>query len=155
MTSPEFPHASAVDSPQAISALPKEKIRMEARRYQGGSLSLKKRKSLPDVWVFRYYAEEGGCRVYKKQIIGTVIEFPKRKDAEKAVTQLRVDINEGAAFAPMNIEQLVAQYKRVELPRLVPSTQEVYTYNLDNHIVSRWGKHSLASIKAIEVGLAS
>ena len=29
MTSAEFPHTLAVDSPQAISALPKEKIRME------------------------------------------------------------------------------------------------------------------------------
>src|SRR6185437_10399089 len=45
----------------------------------------------------------------------------------------------------MNIEQLVAHYKRVELPRLAPSTQEVYTYNLDNFIVP------LASIKPIEV----
>ena len=71
MTSPEFPHVPAVDSPQAISALPKEKIRMEAQRYQGGSLSLKKRKSLPDVWVFRYYAEENGRSVYKRKIIGT------------------------------------------------------------------------------------
>ena len=38
--------------------------------------------------------------MYKKQIVGTVVEFPKRKDAEKAVTQLRVDVNDGAAFAP-------------------------------------------------------
>ena len=38
--------------------------------------------------MFRYYAEEVGRRVYKK-IVGTVIEFPKRKDAEKAVAQLR------------------------------------------------------------------
>ena len=151
MTSAEFPHTLAVDSPQAISAFPKEKIRMEARRYQGGSLSLLKRKSLPDAWVFRYYTEENGRRVYKKQFVGTVIQFPKRKDAEKAVAQLRVDINEGAAFAPINIEQLVAHYKRVELPSLAPSTQEVYTYNLDNHIVSRWGKHFLASIRPIEV----
>jgi len=124
---------------------------MEVHRYQGGSLSLKKRKSLPDVWVFRWYTQEKGRRVYKKQVVGTVIQFPKRKDAEKAVTQLRVDVNEGAEFAPMNIGQLVAHYKRAELPRLAPSTQEVYTYNLDKFIVPRWGQESLASIKPIEV----
>lgn len=151
MTSHSLPSRTAVDSPQAISALPKEKIRMEARRYQGGSLSLKKRKSLPDAWVFRYYVEEGGRRVYKKQFVGTVLQFPKRKDAEKAVAQLRVNINEGASFVPINIKQLVAHYKRVELPNLAPPTQEVYTYNLDNFIVSRWGDHALASIKPIEV----
>jgi len=93
MTSPAFPVAPAVDSSQAISALPKEKLRMEAHRYQGGSLNLVKRKSLPDAWVFRYYAEESDRRVYKKQIVGTVLQFPKRKDAEKAVAQLRVNIN--------------------------------------------------------------
>ena len=76
---------------------------MQAQRYQRGSLSLLKRKSQPDTWVFRYYAEERGHRTYKKKIVGTVTELPKRKDAEKAVMQLRVDVNEGAAFAPVNL----------------------------------------------------
>lgn len=69
-----------LDSTTAISAHAKEKIRMQAQRYQRGSLSIMKRKSLPDAWVFRYYAEEGGHRTYKKKIVGTVIQFPKRKD---------------------------------------------------------------------------
>jgi hypothetical protein len=141
----------AVHSAQAIGVLSKENIRMKAQRYQRGSLSLKKRKSLPDIWVFRYYTEEHGHRAYKAQPIGTVIQFPKRKDAEKAVSQLRVDVNDGAAFAPMNVEQLVAHYKRVELPRLAPSTQEVYGDNLDNHVLPRWGQAPLSSIKPIEV----
>lgn len=112
----QFPRPAEVDSTEAISARAKEKIRMQATRYQRGSLSLVKRKSQPDVWVFRYYAEEDGRRAYKKKIVGTVVEFPKRKDAEKAVSQFRVDVNEGAAFAPMNLEQLVAHYQNVELP---------------------------------------
>src|ERR1039458_7205325 len=111
-----------VDSSTAISARAKEIIHMQAQRYQRGSLSLMKRKSQPDAWVFRYYAEEGGRRVYKKKIVGTAIEFPKRKDAEKAVMQLRVNVNDGAAFAPMNMEQLVAHYKRLELPLKAHST---------------------------------
>jgi integrase len=140
-----------VDSTQAVSARAKEIIRMQAQRYQRGSLSLVKRKSQPDAWVFRYYAEEGGRRAYKKKIIGTVIEFPKRKDAEKAVTQLRVDVNDGASFAPMNVEQLVAHYKRVELPLKAHSTAEGYKSYLDLHIVPKWGKHSLSAIKSVEV----
>ncbi|MGC1360199.1 MAG: site-specific integrase [Silvibacterium sp.] len=124
---------------------------MEARRYQRGSLTLQKRKSLPDAWVFRYYVEEKGHRVYKKQLVGTVLEFPKRKDAEKAIAHVRININEGAEFVPMNIEQLVAHYKRVELPRLAPSTQQVYCDNFKNHILPHWGEYSLASIRPIEV----
>lgn len=72
-----------VDSSLAISARAKEKIRMKAQRYQRGSLSILKRKRQPDAWVFRYYAEEGGRRVYKRVTIGSLVEFPRRKDAEK------------------------------------------------------------------------
>ncbi len=145
------PNSERVHSPQAISALSKEKLRMKASRYQRGSLMLQKRKSLPDIWVYRFYVQEKGRRVYKRQVVGPVTDLPKRKDAEKAVTQLRIHINEGAEFAPMNIEQLVAHYERVELPRLAPSTQSVYSDNLHNHILPRWGEYSLASIKPIEV----
>ena len=140
-----------IHSTAAISAHAKENIRMQAQRYQRGSLSLLKRKSQPDTWVFRYYAEEGGRRAYKKKIVGTVVEFPKRKDAEKAVSQLRVDVNDGAAFAPMNLEQLVAHYQRVELPLKAHSTAEGYKNYLTLHIVPKWGKHSLSAIKSIEV----
>jgi integrase len=141
-----------VDSTAAISARAKETIRMQAQRYQRGSLSLQKRKCQPDAWVFRYYAEENGHRVYKKKLLGTVIEFPKRKDAEKAVAQLRVDVNDGAAFAPMNMEQLITHYQRIELPyNKAYSTIEGYKSYLELHILPKWGKHSLAAIKAVEV----
>ena len=90
---------------------------MQAQRYQRGSLTILKRKRQPDAWMFRYYTQENGRHVYKRQFIGTVLEFPKRRDAEKAVTQLRVNINQGANHAPVNIEQVVAHYKKNELPR--------------------------------------
>jgi len=124
---------------------------MQAQRYQRGSLSILKRKSQPDAWVFRFYAEEEGRRTYKKKIIGTVVEFPKRRDAEKAVMQLRVDIKEGAAFAPMNLEQLASHYKRVELPLKAHSTAEVSKSFLKLYIIPRWGNHALSEIKSVEV----
>jgi integrase len=124
---------------------------MKAQRYQKGSLSLQKLKSKPSTWVFRYYAEENGRSVYKKKTIGSVVELPKRKDAEKAVLQLRIDINEGAAFAPMNIEQLVAHYKSNELPDKAYSTRESYKTALDTHIAPEWGKQALSAIKGVTV----
>ena len=119
---------------------------MQAQRYQQGSLSILKHKSQPDAWVFRYYVEEGGRRVYKKKIVGTVIEFPKRKDAEKAIVQLRINVNEGAAFAPINMEQLAAHYQLVELPLKAYSTAEGYRSYLSLHITPKWGKHSISEI---------
>lgn len=124
---------------------------MQTQRYQRGSLSLIKRKSKPDTWVYRYYADKNGRRVYKKHIVGTVVEFPKRKDAEKAVTQLRVDVNDGAAFAPMNMEQLAAHYQRAELPSKAYSTQEGYKNYIEIHVLPKWGKHSLSAVKSVEV----
>jgi integrase len=124
---------------------------MQAQRYQRGSLTIMKRKSQPDVWVFRYYAEEGDRRVYKRKTIGTVIEFPKRKDAEKAVMRFRVEVNEGAAFAPMNMEQLAAHYQSVELPLKAHSTAEGYKSFLKLHVIPNWGKHALSAIKSVEV----
>jgi integrase len=142
-----------VNSSSAISALAKEKIRMQAQRYQRGSLTILKRKSQPDVWAFRYYAEEKGHRVYKRKIIGTVLEFPKRRDAERAIAQVRVEVNEGAQCAPLNVEQLVVHYKKEELqrPGKAYSTIQSYTDFLDNRIVPKWGDCSLSAIKSIEV----
>ena len=69
MTTPILTSAvNGVDSSTAISARAKEIIRMQAQRYQQGSLSILKHKSQPDAWVFRYYVEEAGRRVYKKKI---------------------------------------------------------------------------------------
>ncbi len=145
------PKDEAVHSTSAISALSKEKLRMKAQRYQRGSLRLRKRKSLPDVWEFRHYEEVGNKTIYKRQLVGPVTQFPTRKDAEKAVAQLRVDINEGAEHAPMNLEQLTAHYLQVELPSKAYSTQEGYKNYLDLHVLPKWGRHGLASIKAVEV----
>lgn len=126
-------------------------LRKKVQRYQKGSLSLQKLKSEPSIWVFRYYTEVNGRRVYKKVRIGSAVELPKRKDAEKAVAQLRIDVNEGAAFAPMNIEQLAAHYKSNELPEKAYSTQEGYKATIDVHIVPQWGKQGLSAIKGITV----
>ena len=124
---------------------------MQAQRYQRGSLSLMKRKSQPDAWVFRYYAEEGGRRIYKKKIVGTVIELPRRKDAEKAAMQLRINVNEGAAFAPINMEQLAAHFQLVELPSKAHSTAVGYRSYLTLYVTPKWGKYSLAAIKSVDV----
>ena len=56
---------------------------MKAQRYQRGSLSLRKRKSLPDVWEFRHY-EEGGTRPYlQEKIVGPVTQFPSGKTRKR------------------------------------------------------------------------
>jgi integrase len=145
------PLSIVVNSSEAISALAKEKIRMQAQRYQRGSLTIMKRKGQADVWSFRYYTEENGRSVYKRKIIGTVVEFPQRKDAEKELVKLRVDINEGAAFAPMTVEQLAIHYLNNEVPPKAYATREGYKNIINTRVIPRWGNATLSSFKPIEV----
>jgi hypothetical protein len=55
-------------------------------RFQQGSLFKLKRKSVPDVWVFRWYENSSEKRTYKKQIIGNVTKLRNRREAEKNVS---------------------------------------------------------------------
>jgi hypothetical protein len=68
-------------------------IHSRSRRYQRGSLSILQNKTVPDNWAFRYYTNKNGRRVYRRKIIGTVRNLPRRKDAERVVAQLRLEIN--------------------------------------------------------------
>ena len=103
------------------------------------------------MWVFRYYARENGRRVYKKVNIGSVLQLPKRKDAERQVAQLRIEINSGAAFVPMNMEQLSTHFENVELPLKSYATRKNYKEVLDAQILPRWGRFPLSSIRSVEV----
>ena len=64
-----------------------------ASRFQNGSLTLIKNKTAPATWYFRFYEERDGRRVYRNQRIGTIRELRTRRDAEKAVLNLRVKVN--------------------------------------------------------------
>jgi integrase len=135
----------------ATSALARRRV-MEQARFQRGSLTLEKRKSQPDVWTFRHYVDApDGTRSYPKQTIGTVLEFPNRRDAEKAVLQIRISINEGASFKPMSVDELVAHYREHELPRLAFSTTDGYKCYLDRYILPEFGSRPIASLMATEV----
>jgi len=125
---------------------------MKAQKYQRGSLALRRRKRLPDLWEFRYYLEEGGRTVYRRQTVGTVVDFPTRKDAEQAVAQLRVKVNHGAAFAPLTLQQLVDHYRINELPENHSfSTRHGYENILATRILPTWGECGLAQIKSVKV----
>ena len=90
--------------------------------------------------------EENSRRVYKRKIIGTVIEFPKRKYAERELIKLRANLNDGAAFAPMTVEQLGVHFMNHEVPLKAFSTQEGYKNIIKTYVVQRWGKESLSTI---------
>ena len=94
--------------------LPKGDSLRDSIRFQNGSLTLVKNKKADDSWFFRYYEFVAGERVHRNLRVGTVREFPRRLDAEKAVLSLRSTINSGVC-SPKTVHELVAHYRKHEL----------------------------------------
>lgn len=121
-------------------------------RFQQGSLLKMKRKGCPDVWVFRWYDSATGTRTYKKRTVGSVAEMPTRRDAEKAVLSLRININ-AEVRTPDRVCDLITHYRQHEL------TEERKAFaTIENHLVlsrryiePRWGQYRLDAVRTMQV----
>jgi hypothetical protein len=122
-----------------------------SNRFQNGSLTLVKNKTTDDSWFFRFYEDVDGKRVHRNLRIGTVREFPRRRDAEKAVLSLRAKINIGIR-SPETVNDLVAHYQKEELTleRKAYATVEAHKSYLTLHILPKWGSHKLSEVKTVE-----
>jgi len=129
-------------------------------RYQQGSVQREKRKSGPDVWVYRWYeVGSDGASKYRKAIVGTVLTLPTEVAALKAAHALRIDANQQTpqtGSGPSTIAELVAHYRLKELAgdsngRKAFSTRDGYECYLDNWILPRWQNHKLNQVKPVAV----
>ncbi len=111
-----------------------------------------KNKTTPDTWFFRYYEDQAGRRVHRNLKIGSVRDFPLRRDAEKAVLSLRANINSGIR-TPETVHDLVAHYETHELTaeRKSHATIENYKSNLTLHILPKWGRSRLSEVRTVAV----
>jgi len=129
-------------------------------RYQQGSVQRERRRSGPDVWVFRW-RETGtdGESKYRKAIVGTVDALANEASALKAAQALRMDANHQtpqAESGPDTIAALVAHYRLKELAgerngRKSFSTRAGYESYLDNWVLPRWGELKLEQVKPVVV----
>lgn len=127
---------------------------MIGTRFQQGCLMLVKNKTTDNTWFLRFYEDQGGKRVYRKQRIGTIREFPHRRDAEKAVHALRANINSGAR-SPETVDALITHYSKHELTedRKSFATVEAHESYIRLHILPRWGSLRLSEVKTVAVEL--
>jgi integrase len=125
---------------------------IESARFQQGSLMRVKNKYTPDSWFFRYREDQDGKRVQRNLKIGTVVDFPLRKDAEKAVLFLRANIN-SEVRTPETVNDLVAHYTKYELipERKSHATLENYRSNLKLWILPKWGQVRLSAVRTVAV----
>jgi integrase len=125
---------------------------IESTRFQQGSLTLVKNKTTDDSWLFRWYEDRGGKRVHRNIRIGTVREFPHRRNAEKAVLSLRAKINSGVR-TPETVTDLIAHYKQHELTldRKAFATVDAHTVYIKNYVTPKWGACKLSEVKTVAV----
>jgi integrase len=121
-------------------------------RFQQGSLLKMKRKGAPDVWAFRWYEHKNGKRTYMKRIIGTVIEFPQRRDAEKALLSFRININ-SQVVTPQRVCDLIAHYRQHELVPERKAFASIATHLVmtRRYIEPRWGQHHLGDVRTMQI----
>ena len=129
-------------------------------RYQQGSVQREKRRSGPDVWIFRW-REIGpdGKGKQRKAIVGTVTTLLTEASALKAAQALRIDANQQTPQAeggPRTIDELVAHYRLKELAgenqgRKAFSTRAAYECYLRAWILPRWGSYRLDQVKPVAV----
>jgi integrase len=122
-------------------------------RFQNGSLILVKNKTTAGTWFLRFYEYADGKRVYRKRKIGTVREYPHRRDAEKAVLALRAKIN-SEFHSPETVNELIPHYTQYELSAESgkrSSTCEVYAGFIKLHVTPKWGKLRLDQVKTVAV----
>ena len=121
-------------------------------RYQRGSLQKTKRKNGAVVWTFRWREDAADGRVRRKKVVGTIEEFPTRKAAEQAVTQLRSTINTEVA-APQTVSDLIAHYRRHELTEDKKAFASIETHNImtNRYIGPKWGECRLSEVRTVKV----
>src|SRR6266568_4765904 len=119
-------------------------------RYQYGTLTLRRRKTGPDVWQWRYV--ENGRR--KATLIGTTDRFPSKSAALRALESHRLRLNADNSqtqFRPITLRALIDRYISEELEQVRHDTQVSYRAFLNKWIRPRWGEMVLSAIKPIPV----
>jgi integrase len=121
-------------------------------RFQNGSLIRVKNKTTDDTWFLRYYQVVQGKRVYRKQRIGTVREFPHRRDAEIAALRLRGKIN-SEVRTPATVGDLLAHYTKHELTaeRKAFATVEACRSYIGRYIEPSWGRYMLSEVRTVAI----
>lgn len=123
-------------------------------RYQYGSLRLKKRRTGPDAWEFRYYDHQSDGRSTRKHVtIGTKAKYPTESDARRRVQSLLLTLNAETPRAELEVPSfgaLIDKFVDEELPARY-STAAAYRSIITNYLRPRWSDYPLDRFKPMAI----
>lgn len=130
---------------------------MARRRFQKGQLfkSGKRRK----MWVGRWREDvllEGGMigQVRRWQVLGSLAEFPTRREAQALLDERLRSVNSGASRPESSIAFdtfVEEQWKALVLPTFKASTQHGYKTVLNVHVLPAWRDWRLRDIERLAI----
>src|SRR5262249_29564507 len=113
---------------------------MAHKHFQQGSL-LKRGKARP-VWIGRWWEEvmTGNgrtVRTRRSEILGTVTDLPRRRDAERVLADRLRKVNSCnySLQSGRKLSDFVEEWAKVVLPTLKYATQKSYRYLLRAHLL--------------------
>ena len=120
-------------------------------RYQYGTLTRRSRSKGPDIWQWRWC--ENGFR--KATVIGTVLQYPTKSDAERAAERLRIKVNAPAShrhFNSITLGTLIDRFMEEYAPkRCRRHTLRNYRGIFNNHIRPKWADVCVKEVRALSV----
>ena len=132
-------------------------LALRRKRYQSGSLKTEKRRSGPDVWVFRWREPTSNNETVKRKIVlGTAKELTKTQ-AQKKADACRLSLNapqQEQSDCSMSVAELVAHYQERELGEnsgRAEKPRKAYLYIFNNYVLPKWGELPLRAVKAVAV----
>src|SRR5258706_4196525 len=109
---------------------------------QRGWLTKHKTKRNGMTWVYHFYRDkpETGKRVENTATIGSVLHFPKQKDAWAEVERRYLNLDSAQnRIGRVTFRELVENYRKKSFSKLAITTQQITAHILDDYLLPRWG----------------
>jgi integrase len=127
---------------------------LEQTRYQFGRLELKRRKTGPDVWVYRYYQRNpAGTATDRSVTVGAKDKYPTEARAWAAVERKGLPLlanPDQPGRNEVSVGMLLGRYLAEELPQRY-STGRSYRSYIEKRIEPKWKEYALAEVKTLAV----
>jgi integrase len=126
--------------------------------YQEGHIERVNQAKGPDQWSFRWWesSEQGGHRIHRRKLIGTVEDYPTISAAKRAIESFRAEINAAATkTVRMTVREAWGHFQGNELRDVdvdrSPTTIQSYLDYFKARILPKWGDQALDDIKSVSV----